>query len=154
MAKTISAVTVAIATVKQGASARQGLKAARENGIQIRDATWFRLVSEVRVSLNVSIYEASLPLNRRPIANEISVMTTKQAKGWLQYADVFVRDKETGVVSIRPYAVRGTTLQTRGAIIRKAIDAMTTASSPFGSFPDDQVLGAAYTATYQMTPGL
>lgn len=149
----ITPASVAFQVVKQGLSARQGLILARSQGIQIRDATWFRLVGEVRTTIGLQSVEAGLPLNRKPVGAEIGSFPTKNARGWLQYADVFVRDKDTGIVTRRPYAVRGTNLQTRQAVIKKAINAMTQAATPFGSFPNDQVLGGIYTTTYQMAPG-
>jgi hypothetical protein len=150
----ISAVTVAVKAVKSGMSARAGLVAARAAGVAIRDATWFRIVGEVQRSLTNQIAEASAPLNRRPVGAEISALTTKQATGFVQYVDVFVRDRASGVVSIRPYAVRSSTLLTRQAVIARAVNAFQTfTSGPEPSYPES-VLGAAYTATYQMTPGL
>ncbi|HEU5217653.1 MAG TPA: hypothetical protein VFU23_03290 [Gemmatimonadales bacterium] len=149
----LSPVTVAVRAVKTGMSARAGLAAARAAGIQIRDATWYRIVGEVRRGLANQITEASAPLNRRPTASEISILSTKVAKGWVQYADVFVRDKATGLVSIRPYAVRGTSLLTRQAIVNRALAAYSQAAVDDPSKYPETILGGAYTATYQMTPG-
>lgn len=150
----ISAVTVAVRAVKSGMSARAGLVAARAAGVQIRDATWFRIVGEVQRSLSNQIQEASAPLNRRPVGAEISELTTKVATGYMQYVNVFVRDKDSGVVSIRPYAVRTATLLTRQAVIARAMTAFQTfTAGPEPSYPE-QVLGASYAASYRMTPGL
>lgn len=150
----ISAVTVAVRAVKLGMSARAGLLAARAAGVAVRDATWFRIVGEVQRSLANQIGEATAPLNRRPIGAEVSTLTTRQATGFVQYVDVFVRDRASGVVSIRPYAVRSNSLMTRQAVIARAVNAFQTfTAGPEPSYPES-VLGAAYTATYQMLPGL
>jgi hypothetical protein len=150
----ISAVTAAVKAVKSGMSARAGLVAARAAGVTIRDATWFRVVGEIQRSLTNQIGEASAPLNRRPLGAEISTLTTKQATGYVQYVDMFVRDRASGSVSIRPFAVRSNTLLTRQAVIARAMTAFQTfTTGPEPSYPE-QVLGAAYVATYQMTPGL
>lgn len=148
-----SAVRFAVNTVAAGVSAREGLRQFRAAGGKTNDGVWFQLVSQARVNYALQIAEVTLPLNRRPIANEIGVLQTKVAKGWVQYVDVFVKDKATGVVSIRHYAVRGTQLMSRGAVVKRALDAMGEATNPFGSFPDETVLGGVYTATYQLSPG-
>jgi hypothetical protein len=150
----LSPVTSAVLSVKAGLSARAGLAAARAAGLSIRDATWFRIVSEVRRSLADQIDEASRPQNRRPLADEISTLTTKAATGFIQYADVFVRDRDTGIVSIRHYAVRGNQLQARGSITKKALARFEQETTPEGNYSRETILGAAYTATYQMIPGL
>ena len=150
----ISAVTVAVRAVKSGMTARAGLIAARAAGVAIRDATWFRIVGEVQRSLTNQIDEATRPLNRRPLGAEISTLTTKVATGYIQYVDVFVRDRESGAVSMRPFAVRTAPLLTRQAVIKKALNAFQTfTTGPEPSYPE-QVLGAAYTATYRAVPGL
>lgn len=150
----ISAVTVAVRAVKSGMSARAGLVAARAAGVAVRDATWFRIVGEVQRSLANQIDEASAPLNRRPLGQQISTLSTKTATGYVQYVDVFVRDRASGAVAVRPYAVRTTRLQTRQSVINTALNAFQSfTSGPEPSYPE-QVLGAAYTATYSMAPGL
>jgi hypothetical protein len=150
----ISAVTVAVRTVKSGMSARAGLLAARAAGVEVRDATWFRIVAEVKNSLISQIAEASAPLNRRPIGAEINPLPTRVATGYVQYVDVFVRDRASGAVSIRPYAVRSNTLLTRQAVIKRAVTAFQSfTSGPEPDYPE-QVLGATYAATYILTPGL
>jgi hypothetical protein len=134
-------------------SARAGLAAARAAGVHIRDSTWFRVVGEVRRGLANQIDEMSKPLNRRPLGPEISILPTKIAKGWVQYADVFVQDQATGAVSRRFYAVRGTSLLTRQAIINRALNAYAAGAVDDPSKYPEKILGAAYSATYQMTPG-
>lgn len=140
--------------VKRGQSGRAGLLAARAEGVQVRDATWFRLVGEVRRALANQIGEASAPLNRRPIGQEISTLSTKVAKGFVQYVDVYVRDRASGIVARRYFAVRSPTLLTRQAVIGRALTSFTTfTAGPDASYAE-QVLGAIYTATYQMQPTL
>jgi hypothetical protein len=148
----ISAVTVAVRTVKSGMTARAGLAVARAAGVGVRDATWYRIVGEVKTGLIKQIAEASAPLNRRPIGNEISIAPSTVATGYMQYVDIFVRDRASGAVSMRPYAVRSNTLLTRQAVIKRGITAFQSfTSGPEPSYPE-QVLGAAYTATYILTP--
>lgn len=139
----------AIRTVKEGMSARAGLRAAREAGIRVQDSTWFRMVGEVARSLGGQIAEVSAPLNRRPAPHEISPYTHGKATGYMQYVDVMVKDRATGLVAIRPYAVRTQTLMSRGAVITRALEGFKAAILDSPSEYDEQVLGAAYTATYK-----
>jgi hypothetical protein len=139
--------------VKEGISARAGLALARASGVRVRDATWFRLVSEAKASLLAHVAELSRPLNRRPVGNEeITTMSTKTARGYLQYVEVFARDRASGLVVKHPYAIRGATLITRQAAIDKALEAMHAGASGPQPVYDESILAAAYTATYVMTP--
>lgn len=141
--------TAAIRTVKQGLSARAGLKAARAAGVHIQDATWFRMVGEVQRSLSNQISEVTKPLNRRPTSDEISRYTAGKARGFMQYVDVMVKDRATGVVSLRPYAVRTNTLLSRQTVVARALEGFKGAVLNNPSEYDEQILGAVYTATYQ-----
>lgn len=140
--------------VKEGMSARAGLALAREAGVQVRDATWFRIVSEAKRSLTTHADEASKPVNRKPTGADIAPLTTRTARGYIQYVEVYARDAATGLVARRPYAIRGSTLVTRQAAITEALDAMTANSADEGGEYDESILFAVYTATYALTPGL
>lgn len=97
--------------------------------------------------------EVTRPLNRKPLAHEINVMSTKKASGFMHYVDVMVKDRATGLVALRPYAVKSDVLLSRGQAVKKALAGFINAinNNP-GEYPE-QVLGAVYTATYQMIPG-
>lgn len=150
----LSAVTAAVMAVKNGLSARAGLVAARAAGVAVRDATWFRVVGQVQRSLTNQMDEAGAPLNRRPQGAVISTMPARTATGYMQYVDVYVRDRQTGAVSTRPYAVRTTNLRTRQSIVNQALNAFQSFVGQGPSLYPEQVLGANYTATYVFAPGL
>lgn len=135
-----------------GLSAREGLIAAREAGVKIRDATWFQIYSQARSNVAFAVGESAELLTGLPSIAHIGQTPSKAATGYMQYAQVYVRDRATGIVSTRPYAVRGQTLQTRGAIIEKALNAFTSETSPSGNYGGETVLGAAYGATTQFVP--
>lgn len=142
----------AIKTVKSGMSGRAGLAAARAAGVKIQDATWYRMVGEVRTSLGSQINEVTKPLNRRPIGEEINTMSTRKARGFMQYVDVMVKDRDTGLVSLRPYAVRTDSLLSRQNVVKRALAGFINAINKNPGDYDEQVLGAVYTATYQLVP--
>lgn len=142
----------AIKTVKNGMSGRAGLAAARAGGVKIQDATWFRMVGEVRASLSSQIHEVTKPLNRKPLGDEIKTMTSRKATGFIQYVDIMVKDRDTGLTALRPYAVRVKELRSRQSIVKEALTRFVSAINDNPSDYDEQVLGAVYTATYQMNP--
>lgn len=155
----VSPLWLAYRTVAEGLSANAGLEMAREAGLGIRRATWLQMVGQVRAHYSRRITELSAPLNRRPVPAEVTQLTSAQAKGYIQYVDLFVRNKTTGLVTVRPQAIRTTTLRSRQAVIdqvvtryRSAVDRSKTAAAVWGTDPDEQVIGGVYTATQQFVP--
>ena len=150
----VNPVPIAFQAARMGLSAREGLLAAREMGVKIRDATWFKIYSEIKANTAFQVGEAAELLTGFPRAGQIGELRTKIATGYLQYAQVYVRDQQTGVVSTRPFAVRSQTLITRGAVVEKALNSFTANATPSGNYAGEQVIGAAYTATHQLFPQL
>lgn len=142
----------AMKAVKQGLSGRAGLAAARAAGVKIQDSTWFQMVGLARSSLAAQIDEITKPLGARPGQHEINGFETTKARGYLHYIDVIVKDRETGVVSARPYAVKSGSLLRRGQAIKRGLEAFQAAIDLNPGEYDEQVLGAVYTNTYQMVP--
>lgn len=142
----------ALRTVKEGMSARAGLVAARAAGVRIQDSTWFRMVGEVTRSLSDQITEVTRPLNRRPTPDEIMGFASKRARGYMHYLDIMVKDRATGQVAIRPYAVRTKNLMTRSRAVGIGLRAFQNAIIDNPAEYDEQVLGAVHTATYQFVP--
>ena len=126
--------------------------AARAAGTKIADSTWYQMVGQVRSSLAGQLDEVTRPLGQRPGQHEIGGLGAKNARGYLQYIDIMVKDRETGVVSVRPYAVRTGSLLRRGQVVAKGLAAFQAAISENPDDYDEQVLGAVYTATYQFVP--
>jgi hypothetical protein len=140
----------AVRTVREGLSARGGLSAYRGAGGEIRDATWYRMVSEARAAIAGREREAGAPLNRMPVADEITQWSTPRARGFIQQVEVAVRDRDTGQVLMLPYSVRGDRLVTR----QEAIDEALAHYTPEGTDGERQViLGALSVGVYRMMPG-
>jgi hypothetical protein len=144
------ALAAAIAAIKDGKSARQGLRDARAAGLSIRDSTWFRLVGRVRTDLADTPREMTAPLNRRPLSPEIEVFETRGAEGYLHQVTVYVVDRETGDVIPRPYSITDDFLMKRQDVIDTAIDAFQQHADAYG----ESIIGAAYTGTWVMVPTL
>lgn len=150
----VNPVPLAYQFAKLNMSARAGLAAAREQGVKIRDATWFQVYSQARANITLQVLEPTLIVDSIPARHTIGELRTKAATGYLQYSQVYVRDRETGVVSTRPFAVRTNQLHTRATVIQKALDAYTAQATPSGNYAGEQIIGAAYTNTLQMFPAL
>jgi hypothetical protein len=138
----------AISAIKDGLSANAGLNAARAAGLGVRRETWLKLYSEAKSALVGAPKEMSAPLNRRPTSAELFAFEAPNARGYLHQVDVYVRDRETGDVSVRPYSIRTDELLIRDDAIATALDA-------FGGNADrynEQVLGAAHVGAYVFVP--
>lgn len=150
----VNPLPIAQQAARMGLSAREGLLAAREQGVKIRDATWFQVYSQVKANTAFQVGESAELLTGIPHPSQIGEVRTKVATGYLQYAQVYVRDQQTGVVSTRPFAVRSQSLITRGQVVAKALDTFSANATPSGNYGGEQVIGAAYTATHQLFPQL
>lgn len=148
-----SALWAAVRAVKAGVSGRQGLRDARAAGLKVQDSTWFRMVGQVRTQLAAQVDEVTKPLNRRPLEHEVQKYTHRKATGYMQYIDVFVKDKETGLVKIRPYGIKTKSLLSRGNIISKGLAAFQKSINEQPEEYEETVLGAVYISTYQFVPG-
>lgn len=148
----INPVPFAFQAARMGLSAREALAALRDAGGAIRDATWFRVYAEVKAQLAINVLEADALSVGIPQAGHIGVQTTKNATGYMQYVSVYIRDRDTGVVSQRAFAVRGQTLVTREAAVRKGFDAYAAEATPSGNYGGQQIIGASYTGTAQLVP--
>jgi hypothetical protein len=113
---------------------------------------WARAIGEARAALANRVGELTRPLNRRPTAGEITAYTSRAARGFMQYVDVFVRDRETGLVTTRPFAIRSDVLRSRGAIVTAALSRYEAATLPEGTFEGEIIVGAAYAGTVEFIP--
>lgn len=152
MAGTDTPMYAAIRAVKGGLSGRAGLAAARAKGVRIADSTWYQMIGQVRSSLSAQIDEVTRPLGQRPGQHEIKGFASKNARGYMHYVDVMVKDRATGVVSIRPFSIRSNELLRRGQAVNRALKAFQASVDSNTEGYDEQVLGAVYTATYQFVP--
>lgn len=140
----------AIRSVKEGLSGRAGLAAYRSGGGRVQDSTWFRMVAEARDAVAARGPELGRPQNRRPLPSEMTIWTTRKAKGVLQQVEVFVKDRDTQMVQRIPFSVRNPTAISRQA----AIDVALANISAEGTDGDrQQFLGAVHVGTYVMVPG-
>lgn len=138
----------AVQAVKQGLSANKFLQVLKATGQGVARGTGLRLYAAAREDLAGEGAEITRPLDRRPRANEIRSYQTKTQSGYMQYVDVYVRDRNTGEVFPVPYGVRSDELMTRADVIATALE-------QYGRHAEkymQSVLGATYTSTYMFVP--
>lgn len=140
------------AAIREGLSANQALRDYRSAGGAMGRSTWLKLYAEQRATVNATHGETTKPLNAIPNAEDIIPMTTKRASGYLQTVEVYTRLTGTDVVTTRPYMISGDSLITRGEAITTALTSMQTAVD--GGRYEEVILGAVYTGTRSMTPGV
>lgn len=145
-------VNFAAKTVREGMSARAGLRGFRSGGGRVTDSTWFRLVGEARRQLADRIDETGRPLNRRPSGDEVTRISTQRRSGFWQEVEVFWRDRSTNEVGSSPFVLRGSGLSTRQAVIDFAMGEWQAGSSGSPNPDDHEVLGAAYVSTLELFP--
>lgn len=148
-----SAVWGAVQALKAGLSANKGLAAYRQGGGAIARSTWLRLYAEAQANQVINSAEAGRPLNRRPVASEISSITSVKATGFMQYVDVYVRDRVTGAVTAMPQAIKSDSLFSRQKVVADVLSRYSqSAEEDPGAYPQ-QILGAVYTGTASFSPG-
>lgn len=117
---------------------------------------WARAIGDARAALANRVSELTRPLNRRPVPGTPEVTPYRgrvvSARGYMQYVDVFVRDRETGIVEPRPFAVRSSELRSRASVITTALSRYEAATLPEGTFEGEVIVGAAYAGTVEFLP--
>jgi hypothetical protein len=143
----------AIRTVKSRIGTWNGYEQFRELVPEVTRDEWAQAIGQARAALSNRVSELTRPLNRRPTPAEVTTYTTRNARGFMQQLDIFVRDRDTGLVEARPYTIRGTSLRSRSAIMAEALSRYQDAidNNP-DDYPED-ILGAAYVGTYELVPG-
>jgi hypothetical protein len=143
----------AIRTLKSKIGTGVGLSNLRELMPEITDAQWARAVGEARASLALRTAELTRPLNRRPSGPlEILPRDTKGATGYWQSVDVYVRDNDTGTLEVRPYTIRTDTLRSRQSVVNEAKQRYQEAIDADPDNYPEEILGVAYTGTYELIP--
>lgn len=138
----------AISAVKRNLSANESLRELRDLGYGIRRQDWLALVREVRGTLETRATGMGRDGTRRPTRSEIFVMTTVIETGFMQHIDVWVKDRETGEIGIRPYSIRTDELMTHDDAIETALDRMAAHAENYG----ETILGGSYLGTYILVP--
>lgn len=142
----------AITTIKSKVGTWVGYEIAREADPNLTRQAWGTAIGQARAALANRIGEVTRPLNRRPVAGEITPYASRTATGFMQYVDVYTRDRDTGVVSPTPFAIRTDTLYSRQKVLTMALARYEAAALPDGTFEGEIIVGAAYAGTVEFIP--
>jgi hypothetical protein len=144
----------AIRTVKSKVGTWVGYEMFKESYPDLDRDEWATAVGQARAALANRVLEITKPLNRRPTGDEIKILPTKKATGYIQQVDVFVLDKETGLIDKRYFTVRGDTLRSRQTIVDMA---RAQYQAAIDANPDDypeEIAGIQYVGTHLAQPRL
>lgn len=148
-------------TVKHGLSANAGLRIAQEQGLGVRRSTWLQMIGHIKANAAVRVATFEALFIAMPQQTDIGKLPSKVSTNYVQYVDVYVRDKQTGLVSIKSRALQTDTLLSRDAAIQFIVDRERSAIASAGfrgptwdTLPDSVVEGGIYTATHQFDPNL
>lgn len=134
---------------RRGLSANRAYQELHLRGESLARSTFLKLYAEIQHDYALQVEELSKPLDTRPHASEIRPYVSQRETGFMQYVDVYVRDRVTGEVMAVPYGIRTDDLLTRADTLATALDAYGAHAERY----EQQVLGATYTSTYMFGPG-
>jgi hypothetical protein len=135
-------------SAKEGLSANKAYEEFHRAEGKLARGTFLQLYAQVREDLAGQANEPSRDLGSKPRAAEVNAYGTKSQSGYMQYTDVYVRDRATGEVFSVPYGIRTDDLLTRGDVVESALAAYGSHAERYGQ----QVLGATYSSTYLFAP--
>jgi hypothetical protein len=145
-------VWAAIRTIKSKIGTWVGYDTYKEFDPDITRGEWSTAIGQARAALANRTEELTRPINRRPVAGEITPMQTKGPSGFLQQIEVYVRDNDTGLVDSRYYVVKTQTLRSRQFIIQEGLQRYQNAIDSNPQDYPEEIVGAAYIGTHQMIP--
>lgn len=135
---------------RQGLSANEAYRRAHAAGESMARGSFLKLYATIKADYAQQATEVTRPLNAKPTHAEIRPYVAANETGYMQYVDVFVKDRTTGEVFPRPYGIRTDDLMSRADVIETALAQYNRHAEAYG----EQILGAAYTSTYLYGPGV
>ncbi len=133
---------------RQGLSANEAYRQAHARGESMARGTFLKLYGAIRADYANQVAAVTRPLSSKPTASEILPYNAPHETGYMQYVDVWVKDRATGEVFARPYGVRTDDLLSHGDVIETAVANYGQHADKYG----EQVLGGTYTSTYLFGP--
>lgn len=143
--------------VKNGLSANAGLRIAQSEGFGIRRETWLKMYGEAKNRAAVRSIALGEILTQVPGRSDINPVPTRNQTGYVQYADVYLRSKDTGDLYVRTQAIRTRTLLSRDQVVEAiwgrytaAVENAKAGQARWGTMPDEVVEGVWYTDTVEL----
>lgn len=142
----------AIRTIKSKIGTWRGYEEYSLLDPDITRSEWAETVAQARAALANKTDELTRPLNRRPLPSEITLYSSKKARGYMQQIQVFVQDRDTGLIDTRHYNIRTDTLRSRQSIVDEGMRRYQAAADADPDAYPEEVIGAVYVGTHLMQP--
>lgn len=146
-------------TVKAGTSARAGLASVRAAGLKVRDATWFRMVGEVRAHYGNRIAQMGAAQNVRPRRDQVTKIPTNVQRGFRQYVDIWIKPRGADRPIMVTQAVITPNLLSRQRAVDMAVEnyrraqaRRQTTGATLTTLPDAAIVGAIYSTELEFVP--
>lgn len=142
----------AVRTVRNGWTVQQGVRHFRQAGGHVGTTNWNAMVANARATFAGRANELNAHRGRIPTGNETFALESHKANLYLQQVEVAVRNRVTGGIDYIPFTHQTTELRSRKYVSDLAMGTIEAGAEPGGSFAGTQILGAAYTGTYDLVP--
>lgn len=143
--------------VKNGLSANAGLRIAQAEGFGVRRETWLKMYGEVKARQAIRSVALGDVLTQVPGRQDINRLPTRNQTGYVQYADVYIRSKDTGDLYVRTQAIRTRTLMSKDEVVDRiwqrytqSVENAKAGQARWGTMPDEVVEGVWYTDTIEL----
>lgn len=128
-----------------------GFRIAQRLNPNLTDDEWRAALAEARAILANKAEELSRSLSRKPIAGEIMPFPVKSPGGFIQQIEVYVKDRDTDLIEVRPFSYKTDTLRARAAVIKEVRQIFNDSIAADPTTYPEEVVGAAYVGTYELT---
>lgn len=134
--------------LREGLGPTAALRVARAGGLRIQDSVWFKTYGSERNNIALQTQAHDLPLNRRPVADEIGKWDTVTRSGFAYRIKALLQDRETGALKTAMITYTSPNLISRGRAIQAGIEAF---QDPEEKYPSNLV-GAFTAGVFEMVP--
>ena len=148
MARILGLFPSAQRAARAGLTASEWYKILRVQGLAPRRSEAYALYKYAVSLVTNAPNEIGQPLSRRPDISNLPPYPTSKATGIMQTVTLIYRDKTTGAFNQVHYRVTSETGITRGAAVKKAIEAYSGQAEHY----NQDLVTAVHSSAYRMTP--
>lgn len=135
-----------------GRGQTESLRAFRDAGGKIRTQTWGQLWRNTQSTIRNRETVASLPTNRRPTDDLFSPWATAKPDMYAYQVNVMVRDRDSGIVTSRPYTYFSRDRVTPNRAIADALNTYTDGIEESDEYASESIEGAVLTGLFKTVP--
>lgn len=138
--------------IQQGLNATDALRAFKAAGGAIRTQTWYQLYRNTADALGRAGEVARTPTNRRPSEDAFSPWATLKPNQYAYQVTVMVRDRDSGILTQRPYTYFSASRVTPNVAIQDALDTYNDGISESDDYASESIEGAVLTGLFRTVP--